>query len=65
MEPLDVPPQWGWTDDIEAPPADWWLGEEPAWEAPELALDEERILVLDADDPFPPDEWPDQAANDG
>ena len=55
----------GWTDDIEAPPVDWWLGEEPAWEAPELVLDEERILVLDAEDPFPPDEWPDQSANDG
>ena len=41
-----------------------WLEEEPAWQVPELALDEERILVLDADDPFPPDEWPVYAAND-
>ena len=59
-----MPPQWGWTDEVEAPPVEWWLEEEPAWEAPELALDEERILVLDADDPFPADEWPVYAAND-
>ena len=64
MEALDVPSQWGWSDEIEAPPADWWLGEEPAWEPPELALDEERILVLDAGDPFPADEGPVHAANE-
>ena len=27
-----------------------------AWRAPELALDDERILVLDAE--APPEEWP-------
>jgi len=32
MEPLDMPPQWGWSDEVEPPPADWWLGEEPAWD---------------------------------
>ena len=58
LEPLDVPRQWGWSDEIEAPPVDWWSGEESAWKAPELALDEERILILDADDPVPADEWP-------
>ena len=63
-EPLDGSPQWGWSDEIEAPPADWWLGEEHAWEAPELALDEERILLLDADEPFSADEWPGYAASD-
>ena len=63
MEPLAVPPQRGWSDEVEPPPEEWWLGEEPAWEAPERALDEERTLVLDADDPFPEDEWPVQGAN--
>ncbi|MDF1852921.1 MAG: transposase [Verrucomicrobiales bacterium] len=58
MEPLDVPPQWGWNDEIEPPPEDWWRGEEAAWQAPELPLDDGRVLVLDADDPFPADEWP-------
>ncbi len=27
MEPLDVPPQWGWSDEIEPPPEDWWRGD--------------------------------------
>ena len=31
MEPLAAPPKWGWTDEAEAPPAEWWAGEEPAW----------------------------------
>ena len=59
MEPLDVPPQWGWSDEIEPPPEDWWHGENDAeWQVPELPLDEGRTLVLDADDPFPTDKWP-------
>ncbi len=57
MEPLAIPPQWGWTDEAEAPPPEWWIGEEPAWQAPELALDEDWVLVLDGD-PDPGDEWP-------
>ena len=31
MEPLDVPPQWGWSDEIEPPPEDWWRGEDAGW----------------------------------
>jgi hypothetical protein len=31
IEPLDVPPQWGWGDEIEPPPEDWRPGEEAAW----------------------------------
>jgi len=58
MEPLDMPSQWGWSDEIEPPPEDWWRGEEAAWQAPELPLDDGRVLVLDADDPYPADEWP-------
>jgi hypothetical protein len=23
MEPLDLPPQWAWSDEIEPPPKDW------------------------------------------
>jgi hypothetical protein len=57
MEPLAAPPQWGCTDEAEAPPAECWIGKEPAWQAPELALDEERLLVLDGDT-GPGDEWP-------
>ena len=57
MEPLAAPSQWGWTDEAEAPPAEWWTGEEPAWQAAELALDEDRVLVLDGD-PGPGDGWP-------
>ena len=59
MEPLDVPPQWGWSDEIEAPPEDWWRGADQAgWQAPELPLDDGQVLVLDGADPFPADEWP-------
>ncbi len=32
-------------------------GEEPAWQAPELALGEDWVLVLDGD-PDPGDKWP-------
>ena len=58
MEPLDVPPHWAWSDEIEPPPSDWWRGEEAAWHAPEFPLDDGQVLVLDADAPFPADEWP-------
>ena len=62
MEPLAAPPQWGWTDETEAPPPEWWSGVEPAWEAPELQLDEDWVLVLDGD-PDPGDEWPVYSSN--
>ena len=59
LEPLDVPPQWGWSDEIESPPEDWWRGlGDSEWQAPELPLDDGQVLVLDADDPFPADDWP-------
>ena len=58
MEPLDIPQQWGWSDEIEPPPEDWWRGEVAAWQAPELPLDDGQVLVIDADDPFPADDWP-------
>ena len=57
MEPLDVPPNWGWSDDIGPPPEEWWVDTERSWEAPELALDDGRTLVLDAD-PLPPEGTP-------
>jgi hypothetical protein len=53
MEPLDVPPQCSWSDEIEPPPEDWWRGDETGWVAPELPLDEDRVLVLDADTAMP------------
>lgn len=58
LEPLDVPPQWGWSDEIGPPPEDWWIGEETMWEAPELDFGDGRVLVLDAGDPFPVDDLP-------
>jgi hypothetical protein len=59
MEPLDVPPQWSWSDVIEPPPEDWWRSHSDLeWQAPELPLDDGQVLVLDAEDPFPADEWP-------
>ena len=59
MEPLDVPPQWSWSDEIEPPPEDWWRSHgDLEWQAPELPLDDGQVLVLDAEDPFPADEWP-------
>lgn len=54
-----MPPQWGWSDEVEPPPEDWWRGEHNGeWHAPELTLCDGRILVLDADDPCPADDWP-------
>ena len=60
MEPLDLPPQWGWSDDIEPPPPDWWLGDtpDPAWQEPEFEFQDDRTLTVDVADPFPPDEVP-------
>ncbi|MBL9151726.1 MAG: hypothetical protein JNK37_04560 [Verrucomicrobiales bacterium] len=59
MEPLDVPLQWGWSDDIEPPPPEWWLGGTcDPWQAPESDLGDGRALSLDAADPFPPDDVP-------
>ena len=58
LEPLDVPPQWGWSDETDPPPADWWCGEEAVWEAPELDFGDGRVLVLDVGDPFPVDDLP-------
>ena len=43
---------------IEPPPEDWWRGEETAWKALELPLDDGHVLVLNAEDPFPADESP-------
>jgi hypothetical protein len=57
---LDITPQWNWSDDIEPPPPDWWLGDtpDPAWQAPEFDFGEGRALSLDSTDPFPPDDLP-------
>lgn len=46
-----------WSDVIERPPQEWWRGEEAAWQASDLTLHDGQGLVLDADDPFPADEW--------
>jgi hypothetical protein len=53
MEPLDVPPGWHWREEM-GPLAE---NLEERWEAPELPLDDGRILMLDAD-PLPPEEVP-------
>jgi hypothetical protein len=59
LEPFDLPPRWGWSDEIEPPPEEWWRGgEETGWQAPELPLDDGQVLVLNADSRFPADEWP-------
>jgi hypothetical protein len=59
MEPLEMPTQWGWSDETEPPPEDWWRsGDKVEWLAPELSLENSRTLVLHADEPFPADEWP-------
>ena len=60
LEPLDVPPQWAWSDDIETPPPDWWLGDmpDPAWQEPEFDFGNGRSLTVDVVDPFPPDDVP-------
>lgn len=48
MEPLDIPVHCSWSAQIDPPPDDWWQ-DPPAWEAPELALDDAYTLVLDGD----------------
>ena len=58
MKTLDIPTQWGWRDEIEAPPSDWWCVEEPVWSAPEFDFGDGRVRVLDAGDPFPMDDLP-------
>ncbi|MCC6884195.1 MAG: hypothetical protein IT576_18690 [Verrucomicrobiales bacterium] len=58
MEPLDVPSQWGWSDEIGPPPEDWWIGGESVWAAPELDFGDGGVLVLDAGNPFPMDDLP-------
>jgi hypothetical protein len=57
-----ITPQLGWTDEAEAPPPEWWIGEKPGWQAPQLALDEDWVLGLDGD-PGPGDEWPTYSAD--
>jgi len=39
-------------------PSSWWRGDDLEWQAPELPLDDGQVLVLDAEVPFPADEWP-------
>ena len=63
MEPLDLPPQWGWSGDFEAPPINWWIDESPTWEAPELDFGDGRVLVLDATEPLPVDDCPVYSGN--
>jgi len=53
MEPLRVPALWRWADEHDTESID---PSHLAWQAPELPLDDERILVLDGD-PIPPDEF--------
>jgi len=43
--------QWGWSDDIELPPSEWWDSGEEVWEAPDLALDDGTVHVLDTEYP--------------
>ena len=63
LVPLHAPGQRDWSDEPEPPPAEWWSGEEPGWDAPEVTLDDGRVLILDADDPMPAEEWPVYLAN--
>ena len=58
MEPFDVPPNWGWSEEIGPPPEEWWESGEPQWQAPELPLDDGMTLVLDAAESLPPEEFP-------
>ncbi len=58
MEPIAVPPNWGWSDEIGPPPEEWWQSNGPEWQAPELPLDDGNTLVLDAPEPLPPEEFP-------
>ena len=53
LEPLGVPPQVVRQDGSGVPPMRWWMDEPPTWEAFELDLGDDSVLVLDATDPFP------------
>jgi hypothetical protein len=65
MEPIEPPPGFYWPEDddpdafhlesLDPSPWEWpqapaGIEDQPAWKAPELKLDDERILVLDGDD---------------
>ena len=53
MEPIRVPALFRWAQEDESETLD---ASHLPWQAPELPLDDERILVLDGD-PGPPDEF--------
>jgi hypothetical protein len=53
MEPIRVPALFRWAQEEESETLD---ASQVPWQAPELPLDDERILVLDGD-PGPPDEF--------
>jgi hypothetical protein len=53
MEPIHVPGLFRWAQEDESETLD---ASQIPWEAPELRLDDERILLLDGD-PLPPDEF--------
>ena len=57
MEPIEAPPHAIWRDDFEEFGPDRWDEAEPPWEVPELDLGDGRLLVIDAPDPFPKEEW--------
>ena len=45
--------------EAETPPAESWCGgDKPEWQAPELPLDDDRVLVFDADDALAADACP-------
>ena len=53
MESMRVPALFRWTQEEESETLD---ASQIPWQAPELPLDDKRILVLDGD-PGPPDEF--------
>jgi len=61
MEPIRVPALFRWAhaqeSESHAQESESLDSSHLAWQAPELPLDDERILVLDGD-PIPPDEFP-------
>lgn len=58
MEPIDIPINWSWTDQIGPPLQEWWTEGDTAWHAPELPLDDGQTLVLDADNSLAYEEFP-------
>jgi hypothetical protein len=65
MEPIEAPPGFYWPEDddpdafrlesLDPSPWEWpqapaGIEDQPTWQAPELKLDDERILVLDGDE---------------